>query len=152
MGDSHKQSNESEKEKEIMTNASQATQTTQHTNARVDRLDFVSLQVAQIEESKRFYHEFLGFALSEYQQPDAVVFETPEGSAFAIRKPLVDLKATDKLGWGVGLWFGANDVDSIHKKALEQGIRVVGEPKESPFGRTVMLVDPDGYTITLHNN
>lgn len=129
-----------------------STPTTKLDKAGVDRLDFVSLQVSQLEVSKRFYNEFLGFELSNFERPDALVFHTPQGSAFAIRKPLVDLQATDKLGWGVGLWFGAKDVESIYRKAKKSGIRVLSEPKDSPFGKTLVLEDPDGYSITLHNN
>jgi len=113
------------------------------------QLGFVSLQVSNLDASRQFYTEVLGFEpLATEQQPDACVFATQSGAIFAIRKPMIDLQAVNRLGWGVGLWFNVEQLDAflhrIHGKAtLVRGIQA------TPFGNTAVIADPDGYTLTL---
>ena len=73
------------------------------------RLEFASLQVRDIEASKTFYTEKLGFELSEMKNPEAVIFKFNKGEAsFAIRKPLEDLD-NKEFGKGVSVWFAVNE-------------------------------------------
>jgi hypothetical protein len=69
---------------------------------------------------------------------------------FAVRTPLVDLKETDRLGWGVAIWFGCDDADALHDHLIEHGTPIVFAPKDGPFGRYFAFRDPFGYTITPH--
>lgn len=112
--------------------------------------DFVALQVRDLEASARFYTERLGLRPAPVSPPGAVVFAT-EPVPFAVRRPLVDLDATSKLGWGVALWLKADgDVGKLHDDLRDHGVAIVSEPADGPFGRTFAFADPDGYTITLH--
>lgn len=111
---------------------------------------FIALQVHDLEASARFYEERLGLARAAVSPPHGVVFDT-RPIPFAVREPLVDLDATDKLGWGVALWLKAEDVDKIHAGLVEHGVPIVTEPFEGPFGRTFAFADPDGYVVTLHS-
>lgn len=117
--------------------------------AKIIGPDFIALQVSDMTRSKRFYTEQLGLEPIEHSPPDAVVFKTAP-VPFAIRKPLVDLAATDKLGWGVSLWLGVRAADALHGKLAEAGVVVVAPPANGPFGRFFVICDPDGYTLTLH--
>jgi uncharacterized glyoxalase superfamily protein PhnB len=81
--------------------------------------------------------------------PGAVVFDT-KPVPFAVRTPLVDLGNTDKLGWGVAIWFGCDDADALHDHLVEHGTPIVFAPKDGPFGRYFAFRDPFGYTITPH--
>lgn len=112
------------------------------------QLSFVSLQVSDIEASSKFYTEVLGFKLLSKSPPDALVFEQKNGATFAIRKPLVDLSKASLLGWGVGLWFGISDLDAFLTK-IESKILLVRDVQQTPFGRTVIIADPDGYWLTI---
>jgi predicted enzyme related to lactoylglutathione lyase len=111
---------------------------------------FISLQVHDLEASARFYEERLGLTRAPVSPPHGVVFAT-EPIPFAVREPLVDLDATDKLGWGVALWLQAEDIEKIHADLVEHGVRIVTEPFDGPFGRTFAFADPDGYVVTLHS-
>jgi predicted enzyme related to lactoylglutathione lyase len=111
--------------------------------------DFIALQVRDLEASKRFYIERLGLSLADRSPPGAVVFATTP-IPFAIRAPLVDLSAAERLGWGVALWLACDDADAFHERLTAAGVTVLSPPQDGPFGRFFSFQDPDGYAVTLH--
>ena len=112
--------------------------------------DFVALQVRDVEISARFYEERLGLERAPRSPEGAVVFAT-EPIPFAVREPLVDLDATEHLGWGVALWMRCDDAEELYRSLRDAGVRMVREPSDSPFGRTFTFADPDGYAVTVHD-
>lgn len=111
--------------------------------------DFIGIQVEDIEAARTFYTEVVGLQPAPHSPPGAVVFDT-RPVPFAVRAPVVDLSATDKLGWGIAIWFGCDDADALHDYLAEQGIHIEFPPKEGPFGRYFAFRDPFGYSITAH--
>ncbi len=112
--------------------------------------DFITLHVRDLEASRRFYAEVIGFPLSPEIRPNAVAFSTKPIS-FAIRKAQVDLDAVSQLGHGVILWFKADDAAAFHKLLTERSVTIVQSLTDSPFGKTFTFRDPDGYFITVHD-
>lgn len=110
---------------------------------------FLALQVRDIEASKAFYVDKVGLKALPQHHPGAVIFST-RPVPFAIRTPIVDLDATDKLGWGVSLWIAATDADAVHDQLVKAGVSIVLAPTDGPFGRFFAFRDLDGYTITVH--
>jgi predicted enzyme related to lactoylglutathione lyase len=92
--------------------------------------DFIGIQAEDLEAARSFYTEVVGLT--------------------AVRIPVVDLGATDRLGWGVAIWFGCDDADSLHDHLVKQGVHIEFSPKDGPFGRYFAFRDPFGYTITAH--
>lgn len=113
-------------------------------------LDFVSLQVLDMQKSEAFYTEVLGFKKGVAPNPHAVVFETGAGSIFAIRTPLIDLTQTKARGTGIALWFRVSDADALYQQLLQKDVPILKPIEDGPFGRVFTLMDPDGYAITLH--
>lgn len=74
--------------------------------------DFVALQVRDLQTSAAFYTDRLGLRQAPDSPPGAVVFAT-EPIPFALREPLVDLDAVDRLGWGIALWMRCDDADRL---------------------------------------
>jgi catechol 2,3-dioxygenase-like lactoylglutathione lyase family enzyme len=111
--------------------------------------DFIALQVRDLEAAARFYTERLGLRRAPGSPPGAVVFAT-EPIPFAVREPMVDLEAADRLGWGVALWLKAGDVDRLHDDLAGHRVAIVTQPFDGPFGRTFAFADPDGYVVTVH--
>lgn len=112
------------------------------------QLAFVSVQVSDLETSRQFYTDVLTFKPADQSPPNALVFADQSGASFAIRKPLVDLTATDRLGWGVALWFGVADLDAFRQQVGNRA-DLVQDIQQTPFGRTLVLADPDGYQLTF---
>lgn len=114
--------------------------------------DFISLQVRDLESSAAFYERYLGLVRNPAGPPHAVVFAT-EPIAFALRDPLpgVDLSLDEQhRGEGIAVWLHAPDAQQIHDALAEDGVTIVTDPFDGPFGRTFTFADPDGYRITLH--
>jgi uncharacterized glyoxalase superfamily protein PhnB len=107
-------------------------------------LDLLFLEINNLEESVRFYHEVLEFAL-ESHEPNA---EPPIASlqSGTLRITLVQQVETMlKRGRGVHFVLGVSDVDLFYEK-LTLGEVQITEPRDEGWGgRFISLQDPDGY-------
>ncbi len=114
------------------------------------RLEFASLQVRDLEISKEFYTQKLGFELSEMKNPDAAIFMFNKGEAsFAIRKPLENLD-NKELGNGVSVWFAIDEkIEDLQARFIEKGVLILGIIMDTPFGKALHVKDPDGYKLTF---
>lgn len=115
--------------------------------------DFIALQVRNLERSATFYETQLGLRRSPVSPPGAVVFETTP-IPFAVRQPLPDVDldaASPGPGIGVALWLHAEDAQALHDALAEAGVPILGDPFDSPFGRAFTFADPDGYSVTVHD-
>lgn len=114
------------------------------------KLDFASLQVRDLEISKKFYTAKLGFEVSEATNPAACIFKYNNGEAsFAIRKPIGDLEGKE-LGTGVSLWFAIDgNIEDLQAELLEKDVQLLGPVLTTPFGKVITAKDPDGYSITF---
>jgi lactoylglutathione lyase len=114
------------------------------------RLEFTSPQVRDLEISKEFYTQKLGFELSEMKNPDAVIFKFNKGDAsFAIRTPLENLD-NKELGNGVSVWFAIDEkIEDLQTHFVENGVAILGTVMETPFGKALHVKDPDGYKLTF---
>ena len=113
------------------------------------QLTFASLQVKNLEASKDFYTQKLGFEIDN-SNPQACIFKYNQGQAsFAIRAPLEPIEGKD-LGTGVALWFAVNEnVDELKEKFIAKEITTAGPIIETPFGRAFHIKDLDGYKLTF---
>lgn len=113
------------------------------------QLTFASLQVQNLEASKEFYTNKLGFEI-ESSNPQACVFKYNQGQAsFAIRTPLEPLEGKE-LGVGAALWFAVNEnVEELKEKLILNGVSTAGPIIETPFGRAFHVKDIDGYKLTF---
>lgn len=113
------------------------------------QLTFASLQVTNLEASKDFYTQKLGFEIGD-TNPQACVFKYNQGQAsFAIRTPLDPIEGKD-LGIGVAIWFAVNEnIDELKEKFITNGITTVGPIIETVFGRAFHVKDLDGYKLTF---
>lgn len=116
--------------------------------------DFVSFQVRDRAASARFYEESVGLTRLPDAGPAAAVFSSgPGGAAFAVRDPFpgTDLDAVPAPGAGIGVWFHSADAAGVHARLAAQGVPIVQEPFEGPFGLQFSFRDPDGYVVTIHS-
>lgn len=114
------------------------------------RLEFTSLQVRDLEASKDFYTNKLGFEPLEIGNPEAVVFKYNKGEAsFAIRKPIGNIDGKE-LGIGTSLWFAIDGtIQKLKEQFEDRKIPILGGINQTPFGKTLMVKDLDGYVLTF---
>ncbi len=117
----------------------------------VSGLDFVALQVRDLDRSAAFYEQELGLKRAPFSPPHAIVYAT-EPIPFALREPLpsVDLTA-GPAGLGAALWMLADDSAALHDSLVAHGVSIASAPVEGPFGLAFSFVDPDGYIVTVHD-
>ncbi len=114
--------------------------------------DFISLQVREVSGSRRFYTELLGFTVDErFDTPDFVLFDT-NSIPFGLGQARVDLGQVPQPGTGVALWLDCDNVDELHSRLVAAGTTIITPPFDGPFGRTMIISDPDGYRITINKN
>lgn len=114
--------------------------------------DFLALQVRDLEAAAQFFERHLGMTRAPAGPPGAIVFDTAP-IPFAVREPLpgVDLDAASpRPGVGVAMWFGVDDAEPLHDRLLAADVQILGAPMDSPFGRTIAFVGPEGYVLTAH--
>jgi lactoylglutathione lyase len=113
-------------------------------------VDFISVQVKDLESASKFYTEILGFEKTEDKNPDATVFKDDGGAIFAIRKPMFKITESTPLGLGVSIWFGVDDIDKTFTRVKNSDAQIISPPVDGPFGKMFIIKDMDGYMLTFH--
>ena len=116
----------------------------------VTGLDFLALQVRDVDAAAAFLEERLGLRRAPAAPPGAVVFAT-EPVPIAVREPLpgTDLDA-GRPGLGVALWLATSDAVALRDSLVAAGVEVLGPVADTPFGPTFSFVGPEGYVLTVH--
>jgi predicted enzyme related to lactoylglutathione lyase len=112
--------------------------------------DFLSLQVRDVEASVAFYERELGLVRLDGSPPGVIAFQTSP-IPFAVREPLpgTDLDA-GPAGLGVLVSLHADDAQAVHDRLAIRGVAILTAPGDTPFGRTFVFADPDGYAVAIH--
>jgi predicted enzyme related to lactoylglutathione lyase len=112
--------------------------------------DFLSIQVRDLQRSAAFYQRELGLQPMAGSPLGVVAFQTSP-IPFAVREPLpgTDLDA-GPAGLGVLLSLRADDAQALHDQLKTHGVPILTEPFDTPFGRTFVFQDPDGYAVAIH--
>ena len=111
-------------------------------------LTFVSLQVRDLETSREFYANALGLELTQSPNPQAVVFASESGAVFALVARRQNLDEVKQPGLGVAIWLRVFDIQNYHD-CISQRASIIRGSEETPFGKTFLVADPDGYVLTI---
>ncbi len=108
-------------------------------------LDYITLFVGDVQESKRFYQDLLGLRVL-YESPNFVLLSAPAGSKLGLH--LAEGERGSKQT--VNLHFRVADVDEAYARLSAQGLSFEHVPKRQPWGlRSAAFRDPDGYLVEL---
>jgi predicted enzyme related to lactoylglutathione lyase len=102
--------------------------------------NFVIRNVRDLDETKRFYSDKLGFQV-EAEQPGFVQFAKTGGATYA----LVGVSGQE----ATEVWWNVDDVDATQERLRAKGVEIVQPPKDEPFGRTLVIRDGAGNTLYL---
>ena len=112
--------------------------------------DFLALQVRALQRSADFYEGYLGLERELGAPPGVIVFRSAT-IPFAIREPLpgTDLES-GPVGVGIAVSLRVSDAQLLHDNLKRAGVTILMDPFDTPFGRTFMFQDPDGYALAIH--
>jgi catechol 2,3-dioxygenase-like lactoylglutathione lyase family enzyme len=113
-------------------------------DAMISGLQTIVLFVSDIERAGRFYRDQLGLE-QVYDQDDRIGLQC--GS---VRLLLHPTEEAERGPWNVELYFQVDDVDGVVSRLRAQGVGVLLEPTDEPWGeRNAGILDPDGYPVYL---
>jgi predicted enzyme related to lactoylglutathione lyase len=106
---------------------------------------FISIAVSDVERSAEFYERYLGAVRDTFDfGPTAVSFVGwPTFAINASRPPSPETTT-------IQLWWRASDAQALFEIVAADGVPIIAEPFDGPFGRTFSMADPDGYRITVY--
>ena len=106
-------------------------------------LNFMILHVRDMAAARAFYTQKLGLGVVA-ESPAFIQFEAVGGTSFSLQ---ADEHATPTQT--IELWWEVQDVDAEHATLAKQGVEIVSEPKDAPFGRTLSVKDPEGNLLNF---
>jgi lactoylglutathione lyase len=110
----------------------------------ITRLQTIVLYVFDVERAARFYRDLLGLE-QVYESEGRLALEC--GPTRLLLHPTED---PERGPWNAELYFQVEDVDDAVARLRVQGVGVLLEPTDEPWGeRNAGVLDPDGYPIYL---
>jgi len=111
---------------------------------------FISIAVRDARASAGFYERYLGAVRDTFDfGPDSAVFVGwPTFALSSVRRPGLPEPSPETTT--IQLWWRASDAQALYEQARADGVPILTEPFDGPFGRTFTMADPDGYRITVY--
>ncbi len=110
----------------------------------INGLQTIVLFVSDVQRAARFYRDQLGLE-QVYEQDDRVALRC--GPTRLLLHPAEEI---ERGPWNVELYFQVVDVDECLSQLRAQGVGVLLEPTDEPWGeRNAGVLDPDGYPVYL---
>jgi predicted enzyme related to lactoylglutathione lyase len=111
---------------------------------------FISVAVSDVARSAAFYERYLGAVRDTFDfGPNAVAFVGwPAFALNSARPPGAPDPSPETTT--IQLWWRASDAQALYELVRAEGIPILREPFDGPFGRTFTMADPDGYRVTVY--
>jgi lactoylglutathione lyase len=105
----------------------------------------VILLVSNMEKSTRFYRDTLDIPIKTKSKDWTEFFNKDTVLALHPAKR----KSKMKTGSGMLVGFEVSDLDSTVKVLKQKKVKFFKKPKEEPFGKHAIIVDPDGHLVSI---
>ena len=111
---------------------------------------FISIAVNDVTRSAEFYERYLGAIRDTFDfGPNAVAFVGwPAFALSSARRPGAPGPSPETTS--IQVWWRASDAQALYEQVRADGVPILVEPFDGPFGRTFTMADPDGYRITVY--
>lgn len=113
----------------------------------LNKLDYVILFVSNMKESTKFYRDILQLPMKSESEISTEFLHGETMLALHSQTEGQNLDKNPKTGVTIG--FVVNNIDSLCDELKGKGVKFLEGPKDEEFGRHAVIVDPDGYAISL---
>ena len=117
-------------------------------------LDALTLSVANVRRSMKFYRDMLGFKVVVDAAPDfALVRVGGSGGGtiglLALRHAVgkSQKRVTPAMRAGAHVELSTSDLDALYEKLTARGVEFDEPPHDEPWERLACVRDPDGYLL-----
>ena len=107
------------------------------------------LRVQDMEKERRFYHEALGFPIDEAQSDPHFVMLKTAGPAWLALEDVSNQPEKAAPAGSVEIGLIVEDVDRVWQEWKAQGVKLLTQPADLPFGRAFDACDPEGHCLTV---
>jgi len=119
-------------------------------------IEHLALIVEDQDEAIAFFVDALGFELVEDSpsttdegRPKRWVVVRPPGARSGLLLAQADgerqaIAIGSQFAGRVGLFLRVDDFEAAHRRLVEHGVEIVGEPRDEPYGRVAVFVDVAG--------
>lgn len=112
-------------------------------------LGFVLLFVSNPHESGSFYKKLLGITPIE-ESPTFVMFALKNGVMLGLWSKYTAEPRVEAPAGASEICFPTDDVDALYEEWGKKHVTVVQKPTDMDFGRTFVVLDPDGHRIRAY--
>ncbi len=113
------------------------------------RVDEILIQVSDVRRSVKFYREGIGIPLKPTGYGDESFQADLGGVRFLIHPDFDRSLGKRHRGAGIHVHLWVQDADSYYVQLRKRGVTVIEPPENRPWGRHLVVVDPDGYRIEV---
>ncbi len=111
---------------------------------KVRAIDFVAVNVSDMERAKQFYRDTLGMDFPIWD-------DTPRWQEFQSEPVALALREDKQCpGLNAAIAFAIEDVVAAVEELRDRGVTVEGGPHESGVCSSALIRDPDGNLLILH--
>ncbi len=113
------------------------------------QLGFVLLFVSNPQKSSLFYQELFEIKPIE-QSPTFVMFALKNGMMLGLWSKYTAEPRVDALPGAAEICFPTDDVDALYEYWGKKHVIIIQKPTNMDFGRTFVVLDPDGHRIRVY--
>jgi lactoylglutathione lyase len=110
------------------------------------QLNLVVIRSSDIEKSVLFYQQ-LGLNFSRHQHGNGLEHFASEDICIIFE--IYPCTSETEKTTATRLGFQVDSVDAIIQELEQSGTTIISYPKDSPWGRRAIVIDPDGHKIEL---
>lgn len=112
-------------------------------------LGITLLFVKNPQESSLFYQEIFGLKPVE-ESPTFAMFAMQNGVMLGLWSKYTAEPSVEAQAGALEICFPAEDVDAMYEQLGKKRVTVAQKPTDMDFGRTFVLLDPDGHRIRVY--
>ena len=109
-------------------------------------LEFIFLEVNNLEESVHFYSDQLGFTLDKFDLESEPPMARLRAGSFKLTLAQ-HLETMLTRGRGLNIFIGVDDVDRYHRELIAREVEIYPPADEGWGGRFITIQDPDKYRL-----